>query len=66
MALMSGSSLNPPDRANAPVQLPANKHKLVHGLANNMVVARRTRLFKASYPQKYQQSSGAPKEWQEV
>lgn len=37
MALISGSSLNPPDRAQAPVQLPASKHRLVHGLAANMV-----------------------------
>lgn len=34
---MSGSSLSPPDRAHAPVQLPAIKHKLIHLLANNMV-----------------------------
>jgi hypothetical protein len=49
MALISGSSLSPPDRAQAPVQLPASKHKLVHGLANNMV-ARRPPQSETSYP----------------
>jgi hypothetical protein len=50
MALMSGSSLSPPCRAQAPVQVPASKHRLVHGLANNMV-ALDPRQSTSSYPQ---------------
>lgn len=35
IALISGSSLNP--RLDTPDRLPASKHKLAHGLVNNMV-----------------------------
>jgi hypothetical protein len=38
MALTSGFSVRPPDRASAPVQLPASKHQFAHCLANTMVV----------------------------
>jgi hypothetical protein len=37
IALMFGSSTNPPDRARAPVRLPASRHKPVHDVAKTMV-----------------------------
>ena len=45
MALISGSSLSP--RLLTPVRLPASKHRLAHGLVNNMV-ARRLQSSEAS------------------
>jgi hypothetical protein len=36
MALMLGSSCRPPDRARAPLKLPASRHKPVHDRANTM------------------------------
>lgn len=51
--MISGSSVKPPDRAQAPVQDPASKHTLAHGFANSMV---------ARCPS-YQGAIGAPKEW---
>jgi len=40
IALISGSSLMAPDCAKAPATFPANRQKLVHGLANSMAAQR--------------------------
>jgi hypothetical protein len=40
MALMFGSSMKPPDRASAPVRLPASRHTPVHECEKSMVAQR--------------------------
>jgi hypothetical protein len=50
MALMLGSSINPPDRARAPVRLPASRHKPVHDVAKTMVAQRFLRLLRPAMP----------------